>query len=568
MSIIHVQQIRAKLVSVFTNLIDLSDYEDKNVKDQDKHAKEKESAFLSRSLAAFTISAIGNLEPENAAKHVTDNYQDNGIDAIYFDDREKKLFLVQSKWHHDGRGSIDRGDCLKFINGVKDLIHLSFSKFNKKVNNLSKEITDALYDVDTRFVLLVSHTGHGSLGTDIQGDLDKFLSEMNDTSEIVEYKVLAQKQIHSLVVIGSTTPIDFDVTIKDWGQVREPYTSFYGRVEATEISAWMEKYYPRIFDPNIRSFLGKTDINSSISETLEKEPEKFWYFNNGITVLCDSIKKKPINGNSHDFGVFECTNVSIVNGAQTVGSIGSAYAKSPDALKDVTVMIRFISLEKCPDGFATRVTRATNTQNRVESRDFISLDPYQQELQTQLMLDGIEYNYKAGNTISNLNSGFEVVEAVVSLACFHSDLSYAVLAKDKISRLWEDVNKPPYKAIFNPSLSSIKLWKIVQIHRSIDNILNALKGADKAGTIPVHGNRFLARQVFRRLDLKNLDDPNSDIQDAVNKIPEMTTQLTGLVRQAISIQYPNSYPANLFRNREKCQNIESWLDSQLQITSI
>ena len=116
MSIIHVQQIRAKLVSVFTNLIDLSDYEDKNVKDQDKHAKEKESAFLSRSLAAFTISAIGNLEPENAAKHVTDNYQDNGIDAIYFDDREKKLFLVQSKWHHDGRGSIDRGDCLKFIN--------------------------------------------------------------------------------------------------------------------------------------------------------------------------------------------------------------------------------------------------------------------------------------------------------------------------------------------------------------------------------------------------------------------------------------------------------------------
>ena len=382
MSIIHVQQIRAKLVSVFTNLIDLSDYEDKNVKDQDKHAKEKESAFLSRSLAAFTISTIGNLEPENAAKHVTDNYQDNGIDAIYFDEREKKLFLVQSKWHHDGRGSIDRGDCLKFINGVKDLIHLDFSKFNKKVKDLSKEISDAIYDADTRFVLLISHTGQGSLGTDIQGDLDKFLSEMNDTSEIVEYKVLAQKQIHSLVVIGAATPIDFEVTIKDWGQVREPYTSFYGRVEATEISVWMEKYYPRIFDPNIRSFLGKTDINSSISETLEKEPEKFWYFNNGITVLCDSIKKKPINGNAHDFGIFECTNVSIVNGAQTVGSIAAAYAKSPDALKDVTVMIRFISLEKCPDGFATRVTRATNTQNRVESRDFISLDPYQQELQT------------------------------------------------------------------------------------------------------------------------------------------------------------------------------------------
>ncbi len=128
MSIVHVQRIKRKLMLDFENLIDIRDVENRN-------DKEKENAFLTRSLAAFAISTMCNIEPDNAAKHVTDGPQDNGIDAIYFDEREKKLLLVQSKWHHEGNGSIEKGDCLKFINGVKDLMKLDFSAFNEKVNS-------------------------------------------------------------------------------------------------------------------------------------------------------------------------------------------------------------------------------------------------------------------------------------------------------------------------------------------------------------------------------------------------------------------------------------------------
>src|SRR5260370_1295423 len=167
------------------------------------------------------------------------------------------------------------------------------------------------------------------------------------------------------------------------GQTREPFSSFYGQVSAIEIASWYA-FHPRIFAPNIRMFLGSTEVNQSLMETLRNSPEKFWYFNNGITALCASIKKKLIGGSSRESGYFECTDMTIVNGAQTVGAIALANSNHPDAVAKAFVPDRFISLDQCPQGFASEVTRATNTQNRIERRDFVSLDPEQERLRTEL----------------------------------------------------------------------------------------------------------------------------------------------------------------------------------------
>ena len=140
-------------------------------------------------------------------------------------------------------------------------------------------------------------------------------------------------------------------------------------------------------------------------------------------------------------------------------------------------MIRFISLESCPEDFALRVTRTTNTQNRIDSRDFVSLDTENQErIRTELQLEGIEYIYKAGYTVRDSRSDFDFLEAIVAVACAHSELAYTVQAKGKVSLLYEDISKAPYKALFNPSLSSIRLWKLVQIHRAIEEQLKAERG--------------------------------------------------------------------------------------------
>lgn len=95
---------------------------------------------------------------------------------------------------------------------------------------------------------------------------------------------------------------------------------------------------------------------------------------------------------------FSFTDVSVVNGAQTVASIHYAMQKNPYAVRKAQVSVRFIALRDCPEGFGSRVTYATNFQNSVDSRDFIALDPEQNRLRKDFRLAlGKEYTLRKGD---------------------------------------------------------------------------------------------------------------------------------------------------------------------------
>jgi len=196
-------------------------------------------------------------------------------------------------------------------------------------------------------------------------------------------------------------------------------------------------------DRNLRKFIHDSSVDAAITATLLSEPSRFWYFNNGITVLCDRIEKAPAGGASRKSGKFVFEGATVVNGAQTVGSIGRAADADANQVADARVHTRFISLEDCPPDFATDVTRATNTQNRVERRDFVAIDHEQERLRTDLQLEqGKIYAIKTGEPDPPPIHGCTVVDATIALACAHSP-DLAVQAKREIGRLWEDVAKPP-----------------------------------------------------------------------------------------------------------------------------
>ena len=52
----------------------------------------------------------------------------------------------------------------------------------------------------------------------------------------------------------------------------------------------------RLFVRNIRGFLGNTEINQSIGGTLRNEPEDFWHYYNGVTVVCDEARQVKETG--------------------------------------------------------------------------------------------------------------------------------------------------------------------------------------------------------------------------------------------------------------------------------
>jgi hypothetical protein len=65
-------------------------------------------------------------------------------------------------------------------------------------------------------------------------------------------------------------------------------------------------------------------VNDALRKTLGEGPENFWYFNNGITIIADKVTKGLAGAPAHKFANFTCEGASVVNGAQTVGTIGSS----------------------------------------------------------------------------------------------------------------------------------------------------------------------------------------------------------------------------------------------------
>jgi hypothetical protein len=264
-----------------------------------------------------------------------------------------------------------------------------------------------------------------------------------------------------------------------------------------------------------------------------------------------------LGGSDRKIGFFECEGVSVVNGAQTVGSIGTAYAIRPEMVKRARVLVKFISLENCPQDFDTEVTKAANTQNRIEKRDFASLDPEQQRLKEELWFDGKAYSYRTGDPKPPHDKGCDIEDATIALACMHSDLSLAVQAKREISKLWEDIEKPPYKLLFNSGLSGRRLWRAVEILYVVEGILRSqqsiLHGRDQL--IAINGNRFILHHVFMALSLKEFDDENLDFEAVKKLANDATIPILNALIEQVNKNFAASYPANLFKNRTKCQQI-------------
>ncbi|HIK07686.1 MAG TPA: AIPR family protein [Trichormus sp. M33_DOE_039] len=551
MSEIHLRQIKSYLQKTFNGLIDLTDYKNKPEADRDL-------IFLTRSLAAFTLMVLADISPQEASKSIVDGGQDNGIDSIYFDRREKVMYILQSKWKQDSKGSIKTDEVMKFTKGFKDLVNAKYDRFNSKFNNKIKDIEEALNDAGTRFEIILVYSGQTPLADEPLRELDDLLLEMNDPIDIVSKKIINQSTIYNIISQGASgNPINLDVCLFDWGQTKEPYQSYYGQVSAREVVDWWSKHSPKLFASNIRLFVRDSEVNEGIINTVKKEPEKFWYYNNGITALCSSIGKKPLGGSGRDTGIFECKDVKIVNGAQTVGSIARAYQISPEQVEKARVLIRFISLENCPEEFATEITRFNNTQNRIDRREFVALDPEQERIKNELQLEGIIYTYKTGESIPDGQKGFDLNEATISRTCKQNEVSFATKVKDKISALWENIEKSPYKTLFNSSVNGSEIWKLVQILRVVDNRLSKeQKQRDgRERLFAIHSNRLVLHLVYRSLpnSIFSISSELTSVQ--INEIQALTANFLERIISETSNLYPNSYPANTFRNLTKCQEI-------------
>ena len=94
-------------------------------------------------------------------------------------------------------------------------------------------------------------------------------------------------------------------------------------MRGSDIGQLFEKMGIRLFARNIRGYLGTgTEVNRQMKGTIENEPEFFWYYNNGITIVCDNARQIK-DGQTNKLRVI---NSQIINGQQTTRTL-SQYLK-------------------------------------------------------------------------------------------------------------------------------------------------------------------------------------------------------------------------------------------------
>lgn len=425
---------------------------------------------LSRASAAFAIQKLSGCSETQAAASVVDCGDDNGIDAIYYNRGQNTLWLVQSKYG-DAPG---RAENMTFCNGIKDLLAERYDRFRQSGNNpefdrVQPEVEDALQATDTKIVVGIVYLGN-PLGQHAEGDLNQLKAEQNETKEWFGWRDIGLQTIHEwLAEEHSTGSLNVQLTLLRWNSLTTPPRAVYGLVKASELGALHQQHGNTLFTKNIRHFLGNEAVNLGIAQTVTDTPDKLFFLNNGITAICSNFNHA---GNSKDRARFTLANFSIVNGAQTVGSIGMA-SQNEGISGDAELLITVIAVGEGDDAeeLGNQITRTRNTQNRVNRNDFTALDPNQERLRQELAISGIVYQYRPSSDHSGQDEQqFSLEDATRALACFDRDTSLIVAAKKEIGQVY-DRGGVFYPRLFNNDLSGARLFRLVQIYRYADELL-------------------------------------------------------------------------------------------------
>ncbi|WP_245687267.1 AIPR family protein [Streptacidiphilus griseoplanus] len=554
MSRLHVGYVRKAIEDRFTGLIDMSDQE--RLSEANRH-----QAFLSRGLAALAAQIEHPCSDRVAAARVFDGQDDQGLDsiAVDFSATRSRICLVQAKWSDQNRGGFGEAEVHKMFHGLELMLDRNFGRFNRRFQPFVPDVERAYESGTPKITLVLALMREAPLSDGVRELIKMKQDEQNQVvRDMVEVKVLDLRDFHRAIFGDSAAPkIDTKVQLECFGQESTPYRALYGTMTVPDLADLYEEHRRGLFARNIRDSLDESDVNSKIRETLREAPEHFWYFSNGITMLCESIQPigRALPGK---VGNFQLSGVSVVNGAQTVSAIYRAFTEDTGAAQDGRVLVRLISLEDCPPGFGDQVTTTTNTQNPIEERDFKSLDPGQVRLRDDFaMLLKRSYVIKRGETLPDPAHGCSITEAAEALAAVSPNARLAAVAKrdDNLAGLWEDRN---YQETFGPEPNVFKVWRSVELLREVRAQLQLLREGLvwRADAAAFYGDLLVTHIVYRRLDTRAIEDPGGDWATELAKVPGLVRDTLSWVLDAIDNEYgTSSHIIAAVRNTERIERV-------------
>jgi hypothetical protein len=340
--------------------------------------------------AHVAVREYFGLDDEDALEYCdVGGSHDKGIDAFWIDDEERRAIIVQSKWA-DKKTSF-RADVVREAEAGYRWLNRVGQGNGPGAAPRVVDAARALYrarqddpDFPIQVYVIVA-------GTFTKGAYEEQARVMEDlTRENVEINLVALDELLeeveerlSLESRGDDVKPEVTFTLGADGFFEHDSDpkALVATLSGYELAEAAHRWGYQLFMRNLRFLLpGKArgSVNMGIKRTLGSPEgrQHFWYFNNGIAIVCDSYEI------AKDRATVAIHNMQIVNGAQTTVSLQNALEQlrlEPTA----SVLARIIAEPE--DELQQNITFYNNRQNAVKDRDLQSNDPTQDRLHAEFL---------------------------------------------------------------------------------------------------------------------------------------------------------------------------------------
>ncbi|MEK0318052.1 MAG: AIPR family protein [Nitrosopumilus sp.] len=376
-----------------------------------KNDVEKGNNFLQ-----WVLTRVFEATEDDAADAIVDGANDLGIDAyLPVDFSDDKIRLFQSKY-----GTSHSTDAIvKFKEDVKRLLERDVTKMRPELAHLVTNIREKNLKIKCCYV------------TDQKVDYEDCDVEIVDINEIIQKLWDRIKK----PAAGKKSSLKLEKMLRYENTI-------LGILKLRELTDFVIKNRDYVFESNIRQWMQfKTSVNKGLRDTLQNNPDKFFYYNNGITIVVSDFE---------EFGENDLMlhAPQIVNGAQTSNSILDHAKRTKNMDGSMTVTI--IKADNEQD--QNNITKYRNSQNSVRGKDLVSLMDFHKSIKSQLKNFRYFYEIQAGSFDSKTKSEQAEYEGDTTYNNYLPDNHKKVIvAKDAIQALVAGIEQRPTEAYSSPA---------------------------------------------------------------------------------------------------------------------
>lgn len=404
--------------------------------------------------------------------------KDSGIDAYYIERNggdNNTIHLFNFKYRE--KFNIDKGQSLnesflssKFFNA---LITENYKHLEGKVKEAAKEIIELLHGEDIyKLQLHIISNENKTLIVDENHDLknlkDIYDLEINPIglNEISELLLVRPETVNASLLLESDAVMSYRedeknsnvsyilrlnlldlvrITCKD-KNLREMHLL---DERASDTLSNQDIDYGVLYD-NVRGFVTKSKFNAGILYSLRNEPEKFFLYNNGITIIAKSINAESLHAKKK-YKITLC-DFQVINGGQTLRTLHNFNKENPEnrvKLANAEVLVRAFKFAN--DNERNKIAEYTNSQNAISNIDLRSIRTEQIELERYLSEEGILYSRKKGD----LGVDDKEYELKISMEKF-GQILFSLTQPHQVSNKKKEIFGEYYDSIFGEHVLEIE----------------------------------------------------------------------------------------------------------------